>query len=136
MSLAARAQASSLSRRLCLGSAAAGAMSLVLPRSAMAQLGQENATHVTLGFRPESVELVGEGQGFPMTVDVVEALGSDAFVYGRLGVDQGEMKPTDVRTIVRVDPRKPPAVGEVVYLRIRENESHIFSPTTGARLGD
>jgi soluble lytic murein transglycosylase-like protein len=36
MSLAARAQASSLSRRLCLGSAAAGAMSLVLPRSAMA----------------------------------------------------------------------------------------------------
>ena len=36
MSLAARAPASSLSRRLCLGSAAAGAMSLVLPRSAMA----------------------------------------------------------------------------------------------------
>ena len=36
MTLAARAQASSLSRRLCLGSAAAGAMSLVLPRSAMA----------------------------------------------------------------------------------------------------
>jgi multiple sugar transport system ATP-binding protein len=71
-----------------------------------------------------------------MTVDVVEALGSDAFVYGRLGEDQGEMKPTDVRTIVRVDPRKPPAVGEVVYLRIRENESHIFSPATGARLGD
>ena len=91
---------------------------------------------VTLGFRPESVELVGEGQGFPMTVDVVEELGSDAFVYGRLGVDQGEMKPTDTRTIVRVDPRKPPAVGEVVYLRIRENESHIFSPATGARLGD
>jgi multiple sugar transport system ATP-binding protein len=122
--------------QLTADGATLGGVTIPLPRSAMAQLGQENATHVTLGFRPESVELVGEGQGFPMTVDVVEALGSDAFVYGRLGEDQGEMKPTDVRTIVRVDPRKPPAVGEVVYLRIRENESHIFSPATGARLGD
>jgi multiple sugar transport system ATP-binding protein len=111
-------------------------VTIPLPRSAMAQLSKEDAKRVTIGFRPESVELVGEGQGFPMTIDVVEELGSDAFVYGRLGETQGEIKPTDTRTIVRVDPRKPPVVGDVAYLRIRENESHVFSPTTGARLGD
>jgi len=113
-----------------------GGVTIPLPRSAMTQLSRENATHVTLGFRPESVELVGAGEGFPMTVDVVEELGSDAYVYGRLGEATGDMKPTDTRTIVRVDPRKPPTVGEVAHLRIRENESHIFSATTGARLGD
>ncbi|HEV7210156.1 MAG TPA: sn-glycerol-3-phosphate ABC transporter ATP-binding protein UgpC [Blastococcus sp.] len=111
-------------------------VTIPLPRSALTQLGQENATTVTLGFRPESVELVGEGAGFPMKVDVVEELGSDAYVYGRLGDVEGEMRPTDTRTIVRVDPRHPPAVGSTAHLRIRDNEMHLFSPTTGARLGD
>jgi multiple sugar transport system ATP-binding protein len=111
-------------------------VTIPLPRSALTQLSQENAKTVTLGFRPESVELVGDGAGFPMKVDVVEELGSDAYVYGRLGDVEEEIRPTDTRTIVRVDPRDPPAVGSTAHLRIRDNELHIFSPTTGARLGD
>jgi multiple sugar transport system ATP-binding protein len=71
-----------------------------------------------------------------MKVDVVEELGSDAFVYGRLGEVDGEIRPTDTRTIVRVDPRNPPVVGSTAHLRVRDNEQHVFSPTTGARLGD
>jgi multiple sugar transport system ATP-binding protein len=106
-----------------------------LSRKVLAELAREDAKHVTLGFRPESVELVGETEGFPMKVDVVEELGSDAFVYGRLGHVEAEVKPTDKRTIVRVDPRKPPVVGETAYLRIRKNEQHAFSPPSGARLG-
>jgi multiple sugar transport system ATP-binding protein len=37
--------------------------------------------------------------------------------------------------IVRVDARTPPAKGEVIHLRVRENEDHLFSPSTGERIG-
>jgi multiple sugar transport system ATP-binding protein len=108
-----------------------------LPRAATEGLASEGADKVTVGFRPESVELVGEGDGFPMQVDVVEELGSDAYAYGRLGDDrQGELRPTDERTIVRVDPRKPPVAGHTTYLRILPGELHLFSPVTGNRIGD
>jgi multiple sugar transport system ATP-binding protein len=106
-----------------------------LQRSVTEALAREGAQTVTLGFRPESVELVGEGEGFPLKVDVVEELGSDAYVYGRIGQTVGELRPTDQRTIVRVDPRKPPAAGQVAHLRIRPDEQHVFSPVTGLRLG-
>jgi multiple sugar transport system ATP-binding protein len=106
-----------------------------LQRSAMTALQQEGADSVTLGFRPESVELVGEAEGIPLMVDVVEELGSDAYAYGRLGQTDGELHPTDPRTIVRVDPRNTPVAGKVAHLRIRPDEQHVFSPTTGKRIG-
>jgi multiple sugar transport system ATP-binding protein len=107
-----------------------------LERTALDALGRDGAKTVTLGFRPESVELVGEADGFPMRVDVVEELGSDAFAHGRVGdAITGELRPTDHRTIIRVDPRKPPEVGHVTHLRIRPEEQHLFSPTTGHRIG-
>ena len=105
-----------------------------LPRTTTAALERDGATTVTVGFRPESVELVGEADGFPMMVDVVEELGSDAYAYGRLGDDTGELRPTEDRTIVRVDPRKPPLAGHVTHLRIRPEELHVFSPVTGLRV--
>jgi multiple sugar transport system ATP-binding protein len=110
---------------------------LELPRSAVEALSGEGTDKITVGFRPESVELVGEGDGFPMQVDVVEELGSDAYAYGRLGASRGgELRPTEERTIVRVDPRKPPAPGHTAYLRILPGELHLFSPVTGDRIGD
>jgi multiple sugar transport system ATP-binding protein len=105
-----------------------------LPRATMEALRRDGASSVTVGFRPESVELVGETDGFPMEVDVVEELGSDAYAYGRLGQNSGELRPTDERTIVRVDPRKPPLAGHTAYLRVLPEELHVFSPTTGNRV--
>jgi multiple sugar transport system ATP-binding protein len=107
-----------------------------LPRTVLEALAREGATTVTFGFRPESVELVGEGDGFPMYVDVVEELGSDAYAYGQLGSTSAELLPTAQRTIIRVDPRKSPAAGRVAWLRILAGEEHLFSPTTGLRIGD
>jgi multiple sugar transport system ATP-binding protein len=108
-----------------------------LSRGALDVLKQDGASTVTVGFRPESVELVGEADGFPMLVDVVEELGSDAYAYGRLGASSdGDLRPTDERTIVRVDPRKPPSPGHTAYLRILPGELHLFSPVTGNRIGD
>jgi ABC-type sugar transport system ATPase subunit len=37
---------------------------------------------ITVGVRPEDMELVGAGQGLPTVINLVESLGADAYVYG------------------------------------------------------
>ncbi len=106
-----------------------------LPRTAMATLMSENARTATVGFRPESIETVGPGEGFPVEVDVVEELGSDAYAYGRLRLPDDSQIRVDRPLIVRVNPRKVPHKGEVIYLRNRQSEEHVFSPESGARIG-
>src|SRR5947209_17471237 len=59
-----------------------GGRSHALPQAVMSALGKENARTATIGFRPEAVRVVGEGQGFAFEVVVVEELGSDAYAYG------------------------------------------------------
>jgi ABC-type sugar transport systems, ATPase components len=110
-----------------------GKYSVPVPRSARSQLDAEGATTATLGFRPESVEVVAEGEGFPFEVVVVEELGSDAFAYGNLTVEEGGSASEKLLT-VRVDARTPPTKGEILHLRIRESEEHVFSPETGKRI--
>jgi multiple sugar transport system ATP-binding protein len=104
-------------------------------REARTELGRQGATTATLGFRPESVEVVGADEGFPFEVVVVEELGSDAYAYGnlRLGADAGV--PADTMFIARVDARRPPSKGETIHLRIRESEEHVFTLETGERVG-
>ncbi|MGH3433400.1 MAG: ABC transporter ATP-binding protein [Thermocrispum sp.] len=92
----------------------------------------ENADSIVLGFRPESLELVGGGAGFPATVQVVEELGSDAFCYATLPGHDAAQGQVDI--IARVDARTPPNKGETLYLRIRPEEAHAFSTVTGERL--
>jgi multiple sugar transport system ATP-binding protein len=108
-----------------------GKRSLPLDRGVMAALAREGATKATVGFRPESVRLVGEGDGFPFDVVVVEELGSDAYAYGTLhtGGDAG-----DRLTTIRVDARKPPMKGDTVYLQIAAEELHVFSTQSGRRI--
>ena len=104
-----------------------------LPREVLAQVAAEGANKVMLGVRPESLEVVGQGQGFPVLVSVVEELGSDAFLYGDLPDVEIGIEGRDI--IARVDPRRPPMKGDTVYLRPRESEMHVFSIATGQRLG-
>ena len=87
---------------------------------------------VTVGFRPESLQLVGPGDGFAVTVNVVEELGSDAYVYASL--DGGDAITSGHDLVVRIDPRAIPRKGEVLHLRIRDDERHLFDLETGARL--
>jgi multiple sugar transport system ATP-binding protein len=119
--------------RLTEDGAVVGGHPVPIERGARGALGEEGAATATVGFRPESVELVGEGEGIPMEVVVVEELGSDAFAYGNLHVD-GAAQTADSMVIARVDARRPPAKGDLVHLRIRAGEEHVFSPTTGERL--
>jgi multiple sugar transport system ATP-binding protein len=101
-----------------------------LATSTLTALGDEGTDRVTVGFRPEDLDLVSENEpgAFPVDVVLVEELGSDAFLYG---TPAGE---PDTQIIGRVDPRRPPAKGDRVHLRIRPGYEHYFSSTTGARL--
>jgi multiple sugar transport system ATP-binding protein len=109
-----------------------GGRSFPLPRATMTALAADGSTRATLGFRPESVSLVGEGDGVPFEVVVVEELGSDAFAYGTLHTSGGAGG--DKLITLRVDARKPPMKGEVINLRINPDEAHVFSATTGLRV--
>ena len=64
-------------------------------------------------------------------MNVVEELGSEAFLYGTL-IEEDPLSGTDI--VSRVDPKRIPEAGSTVYLRLLEGEEHIFSPTTGERL--
>jgi len=87
---------------------------------------------VTLGFRPESLEVATGENAVPIKVDLVEELGSDAYVYGKLAETDAEGTKSNI--VARVDPRTPPAMGDTLHLRIRADELHVFSATSGARL--
>jgi multiple sugar transport system ATP-binding protein len=87
---------------------------------------------VTLGVRPEDLAIGMEGEGLPVTVDVVEELGADAYIYGSTTETAGDVKPI----IVRVDGRTPPKKGSVVHLTPKKGEHvHLFNPESGLRLG-
>ncbi|SFN91572.1 multiple sugar transport system ATP-binding protein [Geodermatophilus obscurus] len=92
---------------------------------------------LTLGFRPEALEVSPTGEGFAARIDLVEELGSDAYVFASLlDEDLAEhLHGGDTEQIVaRVDGRRPPTKGEQVRLTIRSGEEHVFSTSTGLRL--
>jgi multiple sugar transport system ATP-binding protein len=84
---------------------------------------------VTLGFRPESLHPAQDGDGFPLVVNVVEELGSDAFVHGTVEA-HGERIPI----VARHDPRVPPDRGAVLTVRIEPGAVHVFDAVTGNAL--
>ena len=84
---------------------------------------------VTLGVRPEDMDLVGEGEGLKTVVNLVEELGADAYVYGTADVNGQHL---DV--IARVDGRKPPEKGESVNFAPKPGHVHLFSTVDGKRL--
>ncbi|MHB1614944.1 MAG: ABC transporter ATP-binding protein [Actinomycetes bacterium] len=103
--------------------------------AALAALGAEGSKTVTVGFRPEALD-IADGDGFSVGVDVVEELGSDAFLYGSLSPEEGASALGRADIVARLDPRKVPNKGERVRLAVKTGEVHAFSPTTGARLPD
>jgi multiple sugar transport system ATP-binding protein len=86
---------------------------------------------VTLGFRPEHLTVSQDGPGLPVTVDVVEELGSDAYVYGTARIGD-----RDQTVVVRVGGRVVPSKGETLRVLPHTGETHLFSTATGLRLAD
>ncbi len=115
------------------GHARIGGLDVPLSRDVLADLTREGANRVLLGFRPESVDVVGAGEGLPVSVRLVEELGADAYLYGNIAGAEHSDAP-DI--VTRIDPSGPPRVGETVYLRVRAGQAHAFSAKCGRRLGD
>ncbi|MCW2807984.1 MAG: sugar transporter ATP-binding protein [Marmoricola sp.] len=85
---------------------------------------------IVVGVRPETWRLVSpDAGGLPVTVTVVEELGSDAFVYGTSGV---EGAPANV--IVRVNGRDTVHKGETIHVTTDPHHVHVFDAASGERL--
>ncbi|MBX7557187.1 ATP-binding cassette domain-containing protein, partial [Streptomyces sp. tea 10] len=112
---------------------------------------------VTVGIRPEDLSPAAEGTGVPITVEVVEELGADAYVYGQLapltaatsvvrvdpsahaadhsidseeeGADGGASP-----IVVRTDGRTPPSAGSTLWVAPDPERIHLFDAATGNRL--
>ncbi|MEU4339909.1 sn-glycerol-3-phosphate ABC transporter ATP-binding protein UgpC [Nocardia sp. NPDC023852] len=98
---------------------------LQVPRSVADAAGNT----VTVGIRPEHFEL-DEGSGIEMEVDVVEELGSDAYIYGRTVTEASSAGET---IVARADWRNPPAKGTKLRLSADAEHTYFFD-TAGRRL--
>jgi multiple sugar transport system ATP-binding protein len=80
-----------------------------------------SAAEVVVGVRPEHFE-VGS-RGVEMEVDVVEELGADAYLYGRI---TGSGKVTGQPVVARADGHDPPEKGTRVRLHPHPGHLHFF----------
>ena len=105
-----------------------GGAEVPIPRET-AEVADKAGRKITVGVRPEDMDIVADGQGLKTVVNLVEELGADAYVYGTADVDG---KPYDI--IARVDGRKPPEKGQSVNFAPKQGHIHLFSTETGERL--
>ena len=89
---------------------------------------------VTIGLRPEAIELAGEGAGIPAVVNLVEELGAEAFVYCRPTEHELDAIVTTPDIIVRIDPKQSPKPGETIALHVKEGSALLFDAESGARI--
>jgi multiple sugar transport system ATP-binding protein len=112
-------------------------------RAALVEAQNQGDTHVVVGCRPEHFDIVENTgtdlakddptavAGLAVTVNVVEELGADGYIYGTAELD-GETKDL----VVRVGGRQIPEKGAVLHVVPRPGESHVFAAGSGARLTD
>ena len=81
---------------------------------------------VTVGLRPEDLKV--SKSGLALTVDVVEELGADAYIYGSVKLGAGS---ADV--VVRVEPNSGAKSGSVIHV-IPAGNAHLFDAESGERL--
>ncbi|MGL5852952.1 MAG: ABC transporter ATP-binding protein [Phycicoccus sp.] len=96
-------------------------------------------SQVVVGVRPEDVEVTTNNDGLELTVDVVEELGADAYVYATPtdpGItlegsgDDNLAKPF----IARVDGRRVPEKGSKIFVYPDPDHMHVFDKSDGKRL--
>ncbi|MGE2721587.1 ABC transporter ATP-binding protein [Mycolicibacterium celeriflavum] len=105
-----------------------GETTLPIERDRLTKLSDAGLSEVTIGIRPEQLELTDTG-GVPVVVDLVEDLGSEAYLYTHAGSGSG------VELVARCNPRTAPKLAETVRLRKHpDGFVHLFHPETGERI--
>jgi multiple sugar transport system ATP-binding protein len=114
------------------GGVVLGETLIPLPRELAQRGGVGNV--VTVGLRPESLELVAEGHGIPAVVNLVEELGAEAYVYAQLAAHRNQSVTAVNDIIARVEPRSAPGSGDAIHLRVREEAILLFDADSGLRI--
>ncbi|CAN5882986.1 diacetylchitobiose ABC transporter ATP-binding protein MsiK [soil metagenome] len=109
-----------------------GNESVRIDRDTLQRLG--GAKQAMIGVRPESFEIVGENdEGLPVTVEVLEELGADAFLYAQLEIDDGE----NIDLVARADARMTLEPGQSIRLAVPgDYKFHLFDKETGATVSN
>jgi sn-glycerol 3-phosphate transport system ATP-binding protein len=81
---------------------------------------------VLVGLRPEHLEMAADGP-LPLAVELLERLGADTIVHGRLGGDGTVLTARAAGTI-------NPSLGEVLRFAVRSEQIHLFDRASGARI--
>ncbi len=97
-----------------------GSQTLALPAAA------PRAGALTLGVRPEHAALQAGG-AWPLQVEMLEMLGAERLVYGRLG---------GAGFTLRIDATlAPPRPGDTVQVHVPHEQMHWYDSSTGQRVG-
>jgi multiple sugar transport system ATP-binding protein len=104
---------------------------LELARDQLTLLHEAGLTEVTIGIRPEQLDVTeagGDSNGVDVVVDLVEDLGSEAYVYTH--AESG------AQLVARSMPKSAPRLAETVRLRKSpDGVVHLFNPENGERIG-
>jgi sn-glycerol 3-phosphate transport system ATP-binding protein len=85
-----------------------------------------------IGLRPEALRIGRDGSSslaLRCVVDVVEPMGHEVIVHGRIGSD------ASTQVVARLDARDEPRPGDVLELTFEPQDLHLFDPESGERLG-
>ena len=87
-------------------------------------------TRATIGVRPEDITLANATEpGLAVTVDLIEELGADGYLYGHALIDDEQVSIT-----ARVDGRIHPKAGDTVSATLTPERIHLFDVDSGERL--
>jgi sn-glycerol 3-phosphate transport system ATP-binding protein len=108
---------------------AADGKAIELPGGSKLNLAQPlpGSGDMLIGIRPEHVSVATAGGGvFQMNVDLVEALGADTLVHGRIG--------GDTALTVRLPGTTRVAAGQRLALAVAPTDFHLYDAASGQRL--
>jgi multiple sugar transport system ATP-binding protein len=112
------------------GSVSLGAEKIALPAAAAAAARAAGLASVVLGIRPEQWRRVDPDRGVAVEVRVVEELGADSYLYATAEEDGHTHQ-----LVVRHGDGPIPEKGAVLNVAPNPESVHVFSPTSGLRLG-
>ncbi len=88
-------------------------------------LAAQTGHSVLYGVRPEDLQVVGDGEGFALGVDVVETTGREIELFGSLG---------SRRICVLLQARASVRPGDTVWISPAPERAHVFDAESGIRL--
>jgi sn-glycerol 3-phosphate transport system ATP-binding protein len=91
-------------------------------------LSSQAGRSVTLGIRPEHLDMAGSEAGVAhLTVDLVEQLGADTLVHGHFGGERSDLT-------VRLSGIQSMTSGELLAFNVAPGHLHLFDQDSGVRL--